>query len=199
MFFTLSTNLPTFADRVKNSVEGRLKRPTWLNLKTKPNLKRHKVIDLLNELSFDSRKLIGGAGMRSRSIDSPCKKREITLKLYEILKKCDSVYKVRLYEPEHVNILLEWVPIPLSNDVIKKSIEEMLGKFIKITQKRLKVGLQSGITLISMSKNDVKTNPLPSYIFINGCELYVTYPGQAITFKHCGETGHLQADCKNAN
>ena len=133
----MSTNLPTFAERVKNSVKGRLKRSTCLNLKPKSNLKRHEVIDLLNELNFDSGKLIGVAEMRSRSIIS-CKKRENILKLYEILKKCDSVYNVRLYEPEHVNVLLGWVPIPLSNDIIKKSIEEVFGKVIKITEKRLR-------------------------------------------------------------
>ena len=160
----MSTNLPTFAERVKNSVEGRLKRPTCLNLKTKSNLKRHEVIDLLNELNFDSGKLIGVAEMRSRLIDITCKKRENILELYKILKKCDSVYNVRLYEPEHVNVLLGWVPIPLSNDIIKKSIEEVFGKATKITEKRHKDGLQSGIRLISMSKNDVETNPLPSYI-----------------------------------
>ena len=100
----MSANLPTFAERVKNSVEGRLKRPTRLNLKTKSNLKRHEVIDLLNELNFDSGKPIGMAEMRSRSIDITCKKRENILELYEILKKCESVYNVRLYEPEHVKL-----------------------------------------------------------------------------------------------
>ena len=145
VLFTMSTNLPTFAERVKNSVGSRLKRPTCLNLKTKSNLKRHEVIDLLNELNFDSGKLIGVAEMRSRSIDITCKKRENVLELFEILKKCDSAYNVRLYEPEHVNVLLGWVPIPLSNDIIKKSIEEVFGKVIKITEKRHKDGLQSGI------------------------------------------------------
>ena len=192
----MSTNLLTFAERVNNSVEGRLKRPTCLNLKTKSNLKRHEVIDLLNELNFDSGKLIGVAEMRSRSIDITCKKRENILELYEILKKCDSVYNVRLYEPEHVDVLLGWVPIPLSNDIIKKSIEEVFGKVMKITEKRYKDGLQSGIRLISMSKNDVEMNPLPSYIYINGYELYVTYPGQTITCKYYGETSHMQAECK---
>ena len=43
-----------------------------------------------------------------------------------------------------------------------------------------------------MSKNDLEMNPLPSYIY----ELYVTYPGQAITCKYCGETGHMQAEYK---
>ena len=160
----MSTNLPTFAERVENSVESRLKRPTCLNLKTKSNLKRHQVIDLLNELNFDCGKLIGVAEMRSRSIDTTCKKRENVLELYEILKKCDAAYDVRLHEPEHVNVLLGWVPITLSNDIIKKSIEEVFGKVIKITEKRHKDGLQSGIRLISMSKNDVEMNPLPSYI-----------------------------------
>ena len=109
--------------------------------------------------------------------------------------KCDSVYNVRLYEPKHVNVLL---PIPLSNDIIKKSIEEVFGKVIKITEKNHKDGLQSGIKLISMSKNDVETNLLPSYIYINGYELYVTYSAQAITCNFCGETGHMQAECKKS-
>ena len=196
MLFTVSTDLPTFAERVKNSVESRLKRPTCLNLKTKLNLKRHEVIDLLNGPNFESGKLIGVAEMRSRLIDITCKKRESVLKLYEILKKCDSAYNVPLYEPEHVNVLLGWVPIPLSNNIIKKSIEEVFGKDIKITEKRHKDGLQSGIRLISMNKNDVEMYPLPNYMYINGYELYVIYPGQAITCKYCGETGHMQAECK---
>ena len=56
--------------------------------------------------------------------------------------------------------------------------------------------MQSGIRLISMSKNDVEMNPLPSCIYINGYKQYVTYPGQTITSKYCGETGHMQAECK---
>ena len=74
--------------------------------------------------------------MQRRSIDITCKKRENRLELYEIFKKCDSVYNVRLYEPEHINVMLEWVPIPLSNDIIKKSIKKVFGKIIKITEKR---------------------------------------------------------------
>ena len=65
-----------------------------------------------------------------------CKKRENLLELYEILKKCDSVYNVRLYEPEQVNILCGWVPIPLSNDITKKSIEDVFSKVIKIIEKK---------------------------------------------------------------
>ena len=80
--------------------------------------------------------------------------------------------------------------------IIKKNIEEVFGKVIKIAEKRYKDGLQSGIRLISMSKNDVEMNPLPSYIYINDYELYVTYPGQAITCKYCGKTSHMQAECK---
>ena len=114
----MSTNLPTFAERIKNSVEGRLKRPTCLNLKTTSNLKRQEVIDLLNELNFDSGKVVGVAEMRSRLIDITCKKRENILDLCKILKKSDSLYNVRLYEPEHVNLLAGRVPILLSNNII---------------------------------------------------------------------------------
>ena len=46
-----------------------------------------------------------------------------------------------------------------------------------------------------MKKNDLEANPLPSYIYIDGFELYVTYPGQEVTHKYCGEKGHFQAKC----
>ena len=106
------------------------------------------MIDLLNEINFESWKLIAVAERRSRSIDITCKKRENVLALYEVLKKCDSVYNERLYEPEHVKVLLGWVPTPLSNDIIKKSIEEVFVKVIKITEKRHEDGLQSGFEFI---------------------------------------------------
>ena len=57
------------------------------------------------------------------------------LELNEIFKKCDLVYNVCLYELEHIDVLLGCVPIPISNDIIKKSFEEVLGKVIKITEK----------------------------------------------------------------
>ena len=59
--------------------------------------------------------------------------------------------------------------------------------------------MQFGIRLISMSKNDVKMNLLTSYICIHGYKQYVTYPGQVIASKHYGETGQMQAECKNVN
>ena len=48
-----------------------------------------------------------------------------------------------------------------------------------------------------MNKNELKTNLLPSYIFIAGFELYVTYKGQTIICRFSGETGHIQMNCEN--
>ena len=47
-----------------------------------------------------------------------------------------------------------------------------------------------------MNKNELETNPLPSYIFIDGFEQYVTYKGQRFMCRLCGETGHLQMNCE---
>ena len=46
-----------------------------------------------------------------------------------------------------------------------------------------------------MNKNDLEVNPLPSYIHVDGFELYVTYPGQELTCKYSGEKRHFQAKC----
>ena len=134
--------------------------------------------------------------MKSRSIDITCKTRQDTLQLYEKLRQIDFVYNIRLYESDNINVLLGWVPIPLSNEKIKRTIEENFGKVIKITEKKNKDGLLSGIRILSMNKNDLEANPLPSYIHVDDFfELYVTYPGQELTCKYCGKKGHFQAKC----
>ena len=73
--------------------------------------------------------------MRSRSLDITCKARPDTLQLYENLKQVDFVYDIWLYESDNINVLLDWVPISLSNDKIKAAIEEKFGKVIKIKEK----------------------------------------------------------------
>ena len=73
--------------------------------------------------------------MRSRSLDITCKARQDTLQFYENLKQVDFVYDIWLYESDNINVLLDWVPISLSNDKIKATIEEKFGKVIKIKVK----------------------------------------------------------------
>ena len=114
-------NTPTFADRGKGSSKSNLKRSTCLNFRTKANLKRHEIIELLKEINFEPQKLVGVAEMKSRSIDITCKTRQDTLQLYEKLRQIDFVYNIRLYESDNINVLLGWVPTPLSNEKIKKN------------------------------------------------------------------------------
>ena len=71
-------NTPTFVDRVKGTSKSNLKRPTYLNFKTKANLKRREVIELLKEINFEPQKLVGVAEMKSRCIDITCKTRHFT-------------------------------------------------------------------------------------------------------------------------
>ena len=192
----MSQNPPTFAERVKGKEKSSLKRPNCLHFKTKANLKRHEVIDLLKEMKFECEKLEGVGEMKHKKIDITCKNRKYLLELYEQLKSNDSVYEVQLYESDNVNVILGWVPIPLPNETIQQSIEEVFGKVIKISEKKYKDGLKSGIRILTMNKNELETNPLPSYIFIDGFELYVTYKGQTVTCRFCGETGHVQMNCE---
>ena len=55
----LKLNRATLADRVKGSSKSNLKRPTCLNFRTKANLKRHEVIELLKEINFEPSKISG--------------------------------------------------------------------------------------------------------------------------------------------
>ena len=92
--------------------------------------------------------------------------------------------------------MIGWVPIPMKNERLKQVVEEVFAKVINITEKKYKDGLLSGIRIITMNKTDLESNPIPSYIYVDNFELYVTYEGQPITCKYCGEVGHVQANCK---
>ena len=49
-----------------------------------------------------------------------------------------------------------------------------------------------------MNKNELETSPLPSFVFIDGFKLYVrlTEDKQLVTYKFCGETGHVRTSCE---
>ena len=77
--------------------------------------------------------------MKNKKNDITCKTRKYLLELYEQFKSNDSVYKVQLYESDNANIILRWVPIPLPNETIQQSIDEIFEKVIKISEKSLKM------------------------------------------------------------
>ena len=60
--------------------------------------------------------------MRNRSTDITCKTRENVLELYSKLKDIEFIYNLTLYEAVNINLLLEWLPIPMPNEA-KKRIE----------------------------------------------------------------------------
>ena len=126
----MSQNAPTFADPGKGTSKSNLKRPTSLNFKTKANLKRREVIELLKEINFELQKLVDVVEMRSRNINITRKTREDTLQLFEQLRQTDFyfllfcvvyffiyflftclidfVYNIRLYKFDNISVSLIW-------------------------------------------------------------------------------------------
>ena len=131
----------TFAAVTRARGSSQLERPNCLNFKMKDNMKRFEVLEMLKELKFPLSKLVGLAEMKSRSIDITCKKREYVLELAEKLKDVTSIYNLRLYETENINVVVGWVPIPMSNDDVHKELENIVGKAVKVTAKKNGDGL----------------------------------------------------------
>jgi len=101
-----------------------------------------------------------------------------------------------LYENDKTFVVLGWVPIPLPNEAIVKSVKQLFGPVLNIHNKKCKDGLLTGVRILTMNKNIVEQNPIPSYLKIEGHEIYVTCEGQKATCKHCGLTVHKQYECE---
>ena len=98
--------------------------------------------------------------MKGSSIDISCKTKENLLELYELLKEVDFVYNLRLYETENINVLVGWVPIPTTNEVIRKNIEMNYGKVLKTAYQNYKDDLKSGMRIITMKKCEIELKPI---------------------------------------
>ena len=109
------------------------------------------------------------------------------------MKRIDYDYNLSLYETENVQVLIGWVPIPMLSEKIKNQIQTNFGKIVTITEKHHKDGLISGIRIVTMNKRELEQKPLPSYIMVDGFELYVTYSGQNATCRYCSKIGHVQS------
>ena len=85
----------------------------------------------------------------------------------------------------------------MSNERIKTAFENIIGPMLKIMQRKCKDGLISGLRILIMEKRVLESNPIPSYVHIDGNQLhvYVIYDGQNFTCKYCGNVGHRQIDC----
>jgi len=84
----------------------------------------------------------------------------------------------------------------MTNEDIYRYIQFNYGNVVKVFDKRHRDGLHSAMRIVVMKRNILEMKPLPSYSYIDGCELYVTYLGQESTCTYCGNPGHLQADCE---
>ena len=123
------------------------------------------------------------------------KTRENVLESYAKLKDIEFICNLVLCEAVDMNVLLRWVPILMPNKAIKKELEANFSTVLKIADKKHSNGLRSGMRIVTMKKSDLQSNPIPSYIQVSGCEIYVTCQGQVITCKYCGEAGYVQSEC----
>ncbi|XP_078485332.1 uncharacterized protein LOC144744506 [Ciona intestinalis] len=170
-------------------------RPNCLWIRTKEHLKREIIVNIIKKENVPLSSILGIAERKGNLVDITCKNREQAQLLQEKLSKNDAFKAVHLYQSETTLVNLSWVPIPMSHEDIKEELTKY-GQVIKIIGRIDKDGLLTGRRAAIMKNDDLEKNPIPSYLWIKGEELYVTYKGQEITCKYCGEVGHKQADCQ---
>ena len=70
-----------------------------------------------------------------------------------------------------------------------------MQKLSKLLIRNTKTALDQ-VRILVMRKNDIEAKPIPSYLTIDGFELYVTYSGLLLTCKYFHEVGHMQSECE---
>ena len=147
----------------------------------------------MQKINFSKSKLVDIGELKGTSIDITCKTRENVLELYELFKEVDFIYNLSLYEIENINLLVGWILIPLTNEVIQKNIEMNYGKVLKITDKTYKDGLKSGMRINAKMQNRIEAN---TKLYQNRRlrTMHYLHSGQQITCKYCGNKEHVQSN-----
>ena len=94
--------------------------------------------------------------MKAGTIDVTCRTKKETLEQYDKLQKMDAVAFVKLYEQDNVNVIVGWVPIPMPNERIKSAFQNAFGPVIKVSQRKCRDGLVSGVRILIMKKGVLK-------------------------------------------
>ncbi|XP_078494777.1 uncharacterized protein LOC144749691 [Ciona intestinalis] len=170
-------------------------RPHCISFRTATLLNREGIWDLLDKIKFSTTKLQGISERKGNLLEATCKTRTDVLELQEKLLKVECVYAVHLFVTDKTTVAIGWTPIPLENDRLTRYLEENYGKVHAIKRRKDKRGMDTGLRIVVMAKDVLKENPIPSYISVDGYQLYVKYNGQKETCKYCNETGHKIASC----
>ena len=68
----------------------------------------------------------------------------------------------------------------MSNEHIKTAFENIFGPVLKIMQRKCKDELISSGRILIMEKRVLESNPIPSYVHIDGNQLYVIYMSKTL-------------------
>ena len=75
------------------------------------------------------------------------------MELNKKIQTVSDIIKVKLYETDNIHVVVEWVPIPMSNERVKTVFKNIvLWFFAKNYAKKMQNGLISGVRILIMEK-----------------------------------------------
>ena len=128
-----------------------------------------------------------------------CTKPETAERVVEMLNELTNIKIKRCHSYK-----IHEVPVKISNihpsvNIKRDLIDNLLSKHGKIKSWHPTIDpllkLLTGEYTFIMLEDDLKKNPLPTTIFINGVPCPVYYKTRPKTCFHCGESGHQKSEC----
>ena len=128
-----------------------------------------------------------------------CRKKEYTNEIVDsLISMADSpVKRCHSYNIQEIPVKFHFIhpSVSIQRDVVDK----FLKKFGKVKSWHAQIDplfkLLTGQYVFVLYEDDLKKNPLPSTVYINGVPTTVSYRGRVKTCFLCGEEGHYKSEC----
>ena len=142
-------------------------------------------------------RVVGMVLRPSGLVDFTMKSKESAIQFAQTLITLDSIRSATAYADRVVEVRIDFIPPGFPSEPISAYLEqnhgEIIGTSIRITDR---FNIQTGTRVFKMIRENLKTNPITSYLYFGNYKFRVRYAGQQTTCGYCAEKGHLERDCK---
>ena len=129
-------------------------------------------------------------------VDFTLRSKESAVVFAQQLKKLAFIKSATAYADSVVEVLIDFIPPGFPSDPISSYLQqnhgEIIGTPIRITNR---FNIKTGTRVFKMTREDLKENPITSYLFFGKYKFRVRYTGQKTTCGYCAEQDHLEMNC----
>ena len=163
----------------------------------KEPLTRENIYEELEKTKWSLTRVVGMVLRPGGLADFTLKSKESALQFAQTWNTLESIRSATAYADRVVEVRIDFIPPGFPSGPISAYLEQNHGEIIA-TPIRIadRFNIQTGTRVFKITRENLETIPIISYLYFGKYKFRVRYAGQQTTCGYCAEKNHMERDCK---